>query len=319
MQIFTTHTRTSGRRLTTAVAVAALTLAACGTADDTTEPSDDDTPDVTDTDDADDADGEDAQAGGDAPERIVSLSPTSTEVLFALGVGDRVVAVDDQSDFPEDAPQTDLSGFDPNLEAIAGFDPDVVFLSNDVDGLIDGLESLDIEVAVQPAATTLDDVYDQIEQAAQIVGADDAGEDLAEQLRTDIDALVEAAPDADGLRYYHELDPNLFTATSDTFIGEVYALFGLDNIADEAGEDTPFPQLSPEFVVDADPDVIFVTTDAGEGPDEVGARPGWSTIAAVADDQVHLVDSAIASRWGPRVVDFVEAIAEVLDGAAATA
>ncbi len=306
-------------RPTHLILATALLAAACGTDDGAEEPETPPEDAAEAPDDAGDDDGEDEATDGDAPERVVSLSPTSTEVLFAIGAGDQVVAVDDQSNFPEEAPTTDLSGFQPNLEAIAAFEPDIVFLSQDVDGLVDGLESIDVEVVIQPAAEDLDEAFDQMLAAGDLTGNAEAASTLVDELRAEIDALLADAPDGDGLRYYHELDPNLFTATSTTFIGEVYGLFGLDNIADEAGQDTDFPQLSPEFVVDADPDLIFVTDASGDGPDEIAARPGWSTITAVEADAIEVLPTDVSSRWGPRVVEFVEAIAQVLDGVSADA
>src|SRR5690606_17206535 len=103
--------------------------------------------------------------------RIVSLSPTATEILFALGAGSRVVAVDDQSTYPPEAPVTDLSGFDPNVEAIASYEPDLVVLSFDPGDLQPGLEALDIEVVLQPPAATLDDAWAQIEQLGAATGS----------------------------------------------------------------------------------------------------------------------------------------------------
>ena len=122
---------------------------------------------------------------------------------------------------------------------------------------------------------------------------------------------VASVPAGEPLSYYHELDPSFFTASGDTFIGQVYGLFGLDNIADATGED--YPQLSQEFVVEADPDVIFVTSgDFSDSPETISARPGWDEITAVEQGDVVVVDADQASRWGPRVVDFVESVAEAL-------
>lgn len=263
-----------------------------------------------------------AAANGDVeiaqrPERIVSLSPTSTEMLFAVGAGEQVVAVDDQSDFPPEAPVTDLSGFSPNVEAIADLDPDVVFLSDDIDDVVAGLDELAVPVVHQPAAQDLEDTYEQIRQAGVATGHRQAAETLVDEMQAEIEALLDRVPDlAEAPTYYHELDDTLFSVTSNTFIGQVYALAGLENIAD-AAEDTAggFPQLSNELVVEADPDLIFLADtqccDVSAG--SIAERPGWSGLSAVENGHVFELDDDVASRWGPRVVDFFERIVEAVE------
>lgn len=251
----------------------------------------------------------------DGPERIVSLSPTATEVLFAIGAGDQVVAVDDQSDFPPEAPVTDLSGFTPNVEAIAAYEPDLVVASGDPGDLASSLEALDIELLLQDAATTLEQAYEQIAALGEATGHPDEAATLVEDMQADIEAILAEAPDFDEPpTYYHELDPSLFSITSATFIGDVYDEFGLVNIADQADADTPYPQLSAEFVIEANPDVVFLADGqcCDQTAETVGARDGWSTVTAVEDGAIFPVDEDIASRWGPRVVDFMQAVADDL-------
>lgn len=249
------------------------------------------------------------------PEAIVSLSATATEVLFAIGAGDQVVAVDDQSDFPDGVPTTDLSGHQPNVEAIAAFDPDLVIAAGDPGDLVASLGALDIPVLVHPAAPTLDDAWTQLEQTAAATGHVAEAAALVAALQGEIDDVVAAAPAAEGLTYYHELDPSHYSVTGSTFIGQVYGLFGLQSIADAAEDDNGgYPRLSPEFVVDADPDLVFLAD--GEccdvTADDVVARPGWDTITAVRDGAITTLDEDVASRWGPRVVDLVHAVADAL-------
>ena len=121
---------------------------------------------------------------------------------------------------------------------------------------------------------------------------------------------MSAAPDLSGVSYFHELDPTLYTVSSSSFIGEIYGLFGMKSIADAAPGGDAFPQLSEEFVVDANPDVILLA-DAqccGVTPESVAQRPGWAEVRAVQQNQVFVLNADIVSRWGPRVVDFVESI-----------
>jgi iron complex transport system substrate-binding protein len=253
------------------------------------------------------------------PERVVSLSPTSTEMLFAIGAGPQVVAVDDQSTYPPEAPTTDLSGFEPNLEAIAGYDPDLV-VTDDTSDVEEGLAALGIPVLGQPAAETLDDTYEQIEQLGVLTGNEDAAAEVVEDMRAEIAALVAAVPEFDEPpMYYHELDPTFFTATSDTFIGHVYGLAGLRNIADRAsGAGSGYPQLSAEFIVDRDPDLIFLadTRCCDVSAATVRQRPGWDEISAVREGHVIELDDDVASRWGPRVVEFLRTVVDAVTGLA---
>ncbi|MCT2585311.1 ABC transporter substrate-binding protein [Actinophytocola gossypii] len=250
------------------------------------------------------------------PERIVSLSASNTETLFAVGAGEQVVAVDEQSDFPADAPRTDLSGLTPNVEAIAGYDPDLVVLSDDVDDVAAALTRLDHPVLIVPAARTIDDVYAGMELLGKATGHADEAADLADRMRTDLDKVVADAPKpSEPLTYYHELDTTYYSATSKTFIGQVYGLFGLENIADPADKDAGgYPQLSVEHILAADPDLIFLADVecCGQSAETVAARPGWSALSAVKNGNVVELDDDLASRWGPRVVDLARSVADAV-------
>ena len=250
------------------------------------------------------------------PERIVSLSPTATEILFAVGAGDQVVAVDEQSDHPEEVPTTDLSGFQPNVEAIAGYEPDLVIASGDPGDLVASLDALDVPVLLHPSAATLEDAYHQIEQTGVATGHEAEAVELVEAMQAEIDEIVaEVAQPEQPLSYYHELDPNYYTVTSSTFIGEVYGLLGLTSIADHAAEENGgYPQLSPEYIVEADPDLVFLA-DAeccDVTPADLAARPGWETMTAVEEGAIVALDEDVASRWGPRVVEFLATIADAV-------
>jgi iron complex transport system substrate-binding protein len=251
-----------------------------------------------------------------APQRIVSLSATATESLFAIGAGKQVVAVDDQSDYPKQAPRTTLSGFTPNVEAIAGYKPDLVIVAYDPSGLAASLRRLDIRVLVQDAAKTLDEAYAQIRQLGSVTGHARQAAAVVTRMKTRIGELVAAGTRrARGLKVYHELEPDLFSATSKTFIGRIYTLFGLRNIADAAdAAGNGYPKLSPEYVVSQSPDIVVLADIrcCGQSLKTVAGRPGWSSVAAVRTGTVVRIDDSIASRWGPRMVDFVRAVAAAL-------
>ncbi|MEN8112818.1 MAG: ABC transporter substrate-binding protein [Actinomycetota bacterium] len=249
------------------------------------------------------------------PERIVSLSPTSTEVLYAVGAGSQIVAVDDQSNYPAEAPTSDLTGFDPNLEAIAAYDADLVIVMYDPGDVIAGLEAIGIPVLEHPAAATLDDTYVQIEQIGAATGHIGEAGELVAAMRSDIDAATSRAQTS-GETYYHEVSPELYSLTSATFAGALYAMFGLENIADAADPDGwGYPQLSAEHVLAEDPAIIFLadTKCCGQSVAAIGERPGWDALTAVEQGAIVELDDDVASRWGPRVVDFVEAIAMAVE------
>lgn len=246
------------------------------------------------------------------PERIVSLSASSTEMLFAVGAGRQVVAVDDQSTFPAEAPRTALSGLTPNIESIAGYNPDLVIASGDANDLTAGMAKLSKPVLILPAARTFEDLYGQLDLIGKATGHSDVATTLTKRMRDDIAKIVADTPrPATPLRYYHELDNELYSATSKTFIGQVYSLFGLTNIADPADLDAGgYPKLSAEHIIRSNPDLIFLadTKCCGQNAQTVAARPGWSSVQAVRTGNVVALDDDLASRWGPRVVDLVRSV-----------
>jgi iron complex transport system substrate-binding protein len=248
------------------------------------------------------------------PKRIVSMSATATEMLFAVGAGKQVVAVDDQSNYPASVPKTQLSAYNPSVEAIAGYNPDLVVISNDTKGLKQQLETLKIAVIVEPAGKTINDTYTQLEDLGRRTGHLDKAKQVVASLKKRLADLKKSVPTrSKPLTYYHELDNTLFTVTSKTFIGDVYAHAGLQNVADPAdagGQAGGYPQLSAEYLVKADPDLIFLadTKCCQQTKDTLAARPGFAGLKAVKSGQVVLLDDDIASRWGPRVVDLLTTI-----------
>jgi len=249
------------------------------------------------------------------PTRIVSLSPTSTEMLFAMGAGAQVIAVDDQSDYPKNAPRTKLSGFTPNVEAIAAYKPDLVVASFDPKGLVAALRKLRITVVLHPAAATLTDAYRQIDQLGKLTGNRQQASSVAARMQKRIREIVASAKPRRSLSVYHELGPDFYSATSATFVGRVYKLFGVSNIADAADSTSSgYPQLSPEYIISRSPDLIVLADSVccSQTPATVAARPGWNRIAAVRTGSIVRMDDSIASRWGPRIVNFVRAVATAL-------
>ena len=258
----------------------------------------------------------------DSRVRIVSLSPTATEDLFAIGAGEQVIAVDDQSNFPPEAPTTELSGFEPNVEAIAGYEPDLVVFATEPGDLGSSLEGLGITALQLDAAPTLEVAYQQMEQLGLATQHVAEAEALVDDIRSAVDELVGSADPSAGLTFYYELDDTFYSVTSKTFIGQLFVLLGLENIADAAGTGSGgYPQLSAEYIIESDPDLIFLadTRCCDQSLQTVARRPGWGELTAVTDGGVVPLDDDVASRWGPRVVDLLRQISEAADAAEANA
>jgi iron complex transport system substrate-binding protein len=258
------------------------------------------------------------------PVRIVSLSSTATEDLYAVGAGHQVVAVDSDSDYPASAPVTKLSGLTPNVEAIAKYNPDLVIAEENSNGLVSGLTRLGVPVLIEPTAASLDDAYQQIEQIGDATGHAAQAESTVASMKSQIATYVtQAGSDHPALTYYWEVEANpYYSAASSTFIGQIVGLFGLKNIADAANKasDGGYPELSEEYIVAARPQIIFLADnepeDGGQTPSIVAKRPGWDVIPAVKDGEVIALNDDIASRWGPRLPILVQEIAQAVEKAA---
>jgi iron complex transport system substrate-binding protein len=239
-------------------------------------------------------------------------------MLFAVDAGDQVKAVDSTSNYPKGVPTTDLSSFTPNAEAIAKYDPDLVVLSDDLNGIVTSLDALKVPTLLLGAAKTLDDSYEQIATLGQATGHTDKADQVVADMQKRIKAAVASVPaSAKGLKVYHELDPTFYSAASSTFIGGIYSMFGLKNIADGAPDPAGgYPQLSAEYIVGQAPDLIVLadTECCEQTAETVAQRPAFATIPAVQNKKILAADDDVASRWGPRVADFAESVAGVLKG-----
>jgi iron complex transport system substrate-binding protein len=221
-----------------------------------------------------------------------------------------VIAVDDQSNYPKQAPRTKLSSYKPNAEAIAKYRPDLVVVSED-GGIVAALHKLGIRTLLEPSAANLDQAYAQIVDLGRATGHAAQATRLVTRTKAQLARVVASVPHT-RLKVFDELGPDLYSATSKTFIGSLFTLFGLTNIADAADKaDSGYPQLSNEYVIAESPDIVVLsdTKCCGQSPKTVAARPGWSTVSAVRHQGVVAVSDDVASRWGPRIVQFAEAVA----------
>jgi iron complex transport system substrate-binding protein len=252
------------------------------------------------------------------PTAIVSLSPTATEMLFAIGAGDQVKAADKNSDYPADAPTTDLDPYELNAEAVAGYRPDMIISSGLTPAQMKQLTALHIPVLDEPAAQNLDGTYEQLAELGEATGhADEAAAEVT-QLEAQVDQLTTDVAASGDHSYFYELDQNYYSVTSaDTFIGQVLETLGLHSIADAANGAAAsggYPQLTQEFILKSDPDYVFLadTKCCDQTPQTVAKRPGWSTMSAVEGNRVVPLDDDIASRWGPRIVDLLKTVADAV-------
>ncbi|MEV0646483.1 ABC transporter substrate-binding protein [Phytomonospora sp. NPDC050363] len=249
------------------------------------------------------------------PTKIVSLSATGTEMLYAIGAGAQVAAVDSTSNFPAEAPvKPELTAMDATAESVASFAPDLVVLFFDPGSVAEGLKALDIPVYLTPAATTIDDSYTQLSDLGKLTGHADQAETVVAQMKTDITEIVASAPKTVApVTYYWESDDTYYSLTSTTFVGSLLKQVGMENIADAAdpeGKSFGYPQLSVEHILASDPAMILLadTKCCGQNAETVAKRPGWDDLAAVKNGKVVALDDDIASRWGPRVVDLLRTV-----------
>jgi iron complex transport system substrate-binding protein len=253
------------------------------------------------------------------PKKIVSLSPADTEILYAIGAGPQVAAVDDQSNYPAGVPtQKNLSSYKPNAEAIASFSPDLVVLSNDDNGVVAALKKLSVPTLVLAAPTSLHASYAEYAALGQATGHVAEAQTTVQGVKDRIAKAIASVPaSAKGRKVYHELDQTFYSATSDTFIGSIYTALGLKDIADAAkGANSGYPQLSAEYIVKAAPDLIVLadTKCCKQTEQTLAQRPAFASIPAVKNGTVVAADDDVVSRWGPRTADFAELVAKELGG-----
>jgi iron complex transport system substrate-binding protein len=249
----------------------------------------------------------------EAPQRIASLSPAATEVLYAVGAGPQIVATDLQSDYPAEAANTTkLDAYQPNLEAIAGVEADLIIIASNQDNIVEALDRLGEKVLFLEVPDTINGVGEQVRLLARASGHAQEGERLAQEMQGRIEAVTSKLADVEeGPRVYHELDNTFFTVAPNSFVGDFYNLLKARNIAE--GALTAYPQLTQEEILDRDPEVIILAdADSGESPQTVKARPGWGVISAVKNDRIYVIDPDIVSRPGPRVADGLEQLARFL-------
>ena len=248
------------------------------------------------------------------PQRLVSIGPSITAFLFALGAGPRVVGVDDFSDEPAEAATRDhVGGIKVNFEKVVALKPDLVLSVKFSDGTIEKLQSASLNVLVVDPQT-VGDVATTARLIGQAVGAD--GEGLAASIKQKVNAVkTKTASATTRPRVYHEIDASdpakIFTVGPGSYINDLIDIAGGVNIAARAP--SAYPQLSAEEILRSDPEIIVLAADAySSKPADVVARPGWSIIAAVKGNRIFTIDPNLINRPGPRVGEAAEAYAKLV-------
>lgn len=247
-------------------------------------------------------------------QRVISLVPAATEIMFALGAGERVVGASEYCNYPaaaSDIPR--VGGFDgPNLEAIVALEPDLVFAASLHKDAVESLDALGIPVlALDPM--TFEEIYANIQLISQAIGEEKAGKDLVADMKGRLETVAKALgnlqEDERPLVFYESWYPGIWTAGEDTFINEIIDFAGGKNLAWGVSRWT---EMQEEDVLSRNPQVIIHGYVDLSFVEPFAQRNGWDVVTAVIEDQIYFVDPDILSRTGPRVVDAVEEITRLI-------
>ena len=251
------------------------------------------------------------EINGSSPKRIISLSPSITEILFEIGSGNQVIAVDNLSNYPNEAPISDISAYDPNVEAISLLNPDLVILSYNIKNLKAALKKIGIETIYLPAPLNFEDILDQIDYLGLQTGNEDKAKKLISKMKNRMKTLQKLRENEKATKIYHEIDPNYYSPSKFSFIGDIYQKLNYKNVADKADiSNLGYPKLSPELIISENPDLIVLPGKDNKYVEKVKLRPGWGYIEAVKKNNFLLTNNDIASRWGPRILNFASILVE---------
>ena len=251
------------------------------------------------------------EINGSSPKRIISLSPSITEILFEIGSGNQVIAVDNLSNYPNEAPISDISAYDPNVEAISLLNPDLVILSYNIKNLKTALNKIGIETIYLPAPLNFEDILDQIDYLGLQTGNEDKAKKLISKMKNRMKTLQKLRENEKATKIYHEIDPNYYSPSKFSFIGDIYQKLNYKNVADKADiSNLGYPKLSPELIISENPDLIVLPGKDNKYVEKVKLRPGWGYIEAVKKNNFLLTNNDIASRWGPRILNFASILVE---------
>lgn len=254
-----------------------------------------------------------------APGRIVSLTPTNTEIAYELGLGEEIVGVSDNDTYPEDVNNKErVGGMEFNVEKIISLTPDLVLADNSAgESATPGFQQLrdaGIDVLVIDNVATIDGMYEAFHLMGEATGTMAQADTEVEELKAGFAELEEKAdtiPEEERKQVFFEIDPTLYTPGGDTYLHEVMDIVNAENIA---SAEQGWPQLTEEAVIEKNPDVILINYGAyvENAVDGVLSRPGWDSVTAVKEKAVYEMDADLTSRTGPRLLLGAEAIAEAV-------
>ncbi len=252
------------------------------------------------------------------PERIVSLAPSNTEILYACGLESKVVGVTTFCNYPEEVENKEkIGGFsDPSMETIVSLEPDLVLATTMHTKYLDEMENLGLTVLVMNAGS-VKEVMDEIQLVGKVSGNVKEAEDVVTSMQSKIDEVKEALKDIsedEKVRVFYLLwDEPIMTIGPNTLLNDVVTLAGGVSVSSDA--DTDYPIYSLEVLVDKDPEAIVYTvmgSGGGIDPEKLKTQDGWSTISAIKNDRIYGIDDDLMSRPGPRIVDGIMETAKAL-------
>ena len=250
--------------------------------------------------------------------RVVSLSTTHTEVIQTLGGRDTLVAIDAFSEV--DCPVERIDAYTVTAEELAPLMPDIVIVAFDFNGIVEGLESQEINYVLLPPAKTLEDVYSQIEIVGDIINKRSEAITKVRDMKLEINRILDNS-NFGNVSVYHEIGYTygIYSVNNDSLIGEIYNSLGVENIAGQ--EEDPFgsgyPALSEELVIESNPDFIVVGHSDYLNKD-LSIRDGWGNLTAVQNSNVYFLDDTLASNWGTTTVELVRSLSVVFEESAQT-
>ena len=250
--------------------------------------------------------------------KIISLSTTHTEIIQSLEAQDTLIAVDAFSEV--DFPVQRIDAYTVTAEELAPLNPDMVIVAFDFNGIVEGLESQEINYVLLPPAKNFEDVYSQISTIGEIVNKKGAASSKVRDMKLEINRILDDA-NYENVSVYHEIGYSygIYSVNSDSLIGEIYNALGVVNIANS--EEDPFgsgyPALSEEMVIESNPDYIIVGHSDYLNKD-LSIREGWGNISAVESSNVYFLNDTLASNWGTTTVQLVKELSAAFEESAQT-
>lgn len=248
----------------------------------------------------------------EAPEKIVSLTPSNTEILFELGLDEEIVGVNDNDNYPEQvAEKTRIGGMEYNLEVITSLAPDIVFAHESslyAEGIFDQLEAAGINVFVVNDATVFEDVYETIGDIGALTGRDEEADEIVETIKGELAAIQQKLEEVEPRKAFMIVGaaPNIYAVGQGTFMNEMLKTINVENVVQQE----EWPMYSAEDFIAANPDTLIFTY--ADDVDTIKNNPAFSTMTAIQNNAFGVVDGNTTSRPGPRLAEGVESMAKVI-------